>query len=227
MHIHSCSFTLSEEKPIRQHRIPCLRYRSLDSVSTHFLIVEPTIVIHAASPTVNNASNDPTLFTNVNVQGTDNLLTCFEESSSVQAFVYCSSAFVVQGRTYSFTDESRPLWSRASRIDPNRQTKALADALVLAANSDNPANGNSLKTCSLRPSSTIGEEDVQMFLGLLAALANHDIRYQIGDNTNPSDCVYVGNVADAHVIAGRALLLNAPGVAGYGVFITNDAPMPF
>ncbi|MCJ1395043.1 erg26, C-3 sterol dehydrogenase [Xylographa bjoerkii] len=107
-----------------------------------------------------------------------------------------------------------------SRKDAYRQTKALADALVLAA------NGTSLKTFSLRPSSVFGKGDVQVFPGILAAIADYQTRYQIGNNTNCSDFVYVENVADMHVIAARALLTNAPGVAGEAFFITNDAPMP-
>ncbi|MCJ1386214.1 erg26, C-3 sterol dehydrogenase [Xylographa soralifera] len=200
---------------------------SFASVSTLFSTIKPTTVIHTASPTVYNAGKDPALFTKVNVQGTNNLLACSKESLSVQAFVYCSSAFVVQGRTYSFANESRSLLSGSGRKDPYRQTKALADALVLAANDANHANGTSFKTCSLRPSSIFGEGDVQTFPGILAALANRETRYQIGDNTNHFDFVYVENVADAHITAARALLSNAPGVAGEAFFITNDAPMPF
>jgi sterol-4alpha-carboxylate 3-dehydrogenase (decarboxylating) len=51
---------------------------------------------------------------------------------------------------------------------------------------------------------------------------------QMGDNTNLVDFAYVGNVADAHVLAADCLCSErADLVAGQIFFITNGTPLPY
>jgi sterol-4alpha-carboxylate 3-dehydrogenase (decarboxylating) len=68
-----------------------------------------------------------------------------------------------------------------------------------------------------------------MLLGMLGAYANNKTRFQIGNNENLFDYTYVGNVAQAHILAALALTSpkHADGVAGEAFFITNDSPIYF
>jgi len=60
-------------------------------------------------------------------------------------------------------------------------------------------------------------------------------RFQIGSGDNLFDWTYVGNVARAHILAAKVLLLQSssasrttlPRVDGEAFFITNGDPMPF
>ncbi|ESK90193.1 c-3 sterol dehydrogenase [Moniliophthora roreri MCA 2997] len=58
------------------------------------------------------------------------------------------------------------------------------------------------------------------------AFENGQHNIQIGNNANPVDYAYAGNVAYVHVLAGEQLLSNSDKVAGEMFFMTNSQPMP-
>ena len=75
-----------------------------------------------------------------------------------------------------------------------------------------------------------GERDTQLILGILALLREKKTHFQLGDNTNLYDSIYVDNSASAHLMAAKALLrdkASRPKVHGEASFITDDNPMPF
>lgn len=109
-----------------------------------------------------------------------------------------------------------------------------AEDAVLKANRS--ASNPTMLTCSLRPAGIFGEGDTQMLHGLLQVYRQGQWKFQIGDNNNLFDCTYVGNVADAHILAAEALLLtgamktaplDSEKVDGEAFFITNDEPTYF
>ena len=74
------------------------------------------------------------------------------------------------------------------------------------------------------------ERDTQLIPGILALLREKKTHFQLGDNTNLYDSIYVDNAASAHLMAAKALLrdkASRPKVHGEASFITDDNPMPF
>jgi sterol-4alpha-carboxylate 3-dehydrogenase (decarboxylating) len=100
---------------------------------------------------------------------------------------------------------------------------------VLAANGT-----NGMLTVSLKPASCFGEANEEMMEKLISVARSGRANVQMGDGTNLYDFVYVGNVADAHILAAKALLRaheRAPGederVDGEAFHLTNDEPWLF
>lgn len=91
------------------------------------------------------------------------------------------------------------------------------------------ANGRGgMRTVCLRPGAVYGERDGQVIAGFLQQLRQGSQRYQIGDNTNLFDFTSVANVAQAHILAAKALLSDSTtGVDGEAFFITDGHPSAF
>jgi len=89
------------------------------------------------------------------------------------------------------------------------------------------ANSPTLATCALRPSGIFGPgQDKLLVPGIVDRARKGKMRYIIGDGANLFDWTYVGNVAQAHLLAAAAL---SPGsrTAGQAYFVTNQEPYPF
>jgi sterol-4alpha-carboxylate 3-dehydrogenase (decarboxylating) len=70
------------------------------------------------------------------------------------------------------------------------------------------------------------ERDKQFIWRLADILKDGHQNIQIGDNTNVIDYMYVGNAANAHVLAADRLLDQPDLVSGQVFFITNGDPIP-
>ena len=99
--------------------------------------------------------------------------------------------------------------------------QAAAEALVLAANDDK------FSTCALRPSVLFGEGDYQLIPSVHACIAKGETPFVIGNGDNLWDVTYVGNIADAHVLAVENLLSPTKSAAGEAIFIANEQPITF
>jgi len=111
--------------------------------------------------------------------------------------------------------------------------QAAAEELVLAANRQEPYK---LLTAAIRPSGIIGEGDTMVTYQMLKIYREGRTGVQVGSNDNLFDFTYVENVAYAHLLAAKALLLTAESdtvpseherVDGEAFFITNDSPVYF
>jgi sterol-4alpha-carboxylate 3-dehydrogenase (decarboxylating) len=135
------------------------------------------------------------------------------------------------GKPYSNIDER---WPVAERSLIYGESKAIAEKIVIAANSA------SMATCVLRPSVIFGEGDNQLIPPIHACIAKGETRWIIGNGMNLWDTTYVGNVADAHVLAVEALLRSdlddstttadpsgTETAAGEIFFIQNNEPISF
>lgn len=109
--------------------------------------------------------------------------------------------------------------------------QAAAEEMVLAANEP-----GKLVTCAIRPSGIVGEGDVMTLHHMINAYREGKWRVQAGSNNNLFDFTYVVNVAHAHLLAARALLLTCRSktapldherVDGEAFLITNDQPVYF
>ena len=115
-------------------------------------------------------------------------------------------------------DERWPV-SRQSTV--YGESKVEAEELVLAANTD-----SGMDTCVLRPSVVFGEGDPILIPSIHACIAKGETPYQLGEATNLWDTIYVGNVADAHVLAAQNLF-SSKQAAGHVFFIQNNEPVSF
>ncbi|KAE8314228.1 hypothetical protein BDV41DRAFT_563872 [Aspergillus transmontanensis] len=73
-------------------------------------------------------------------------------------------------------------------------------------NTSTSGDNRGILTCAIRPSLAFGERDVGSLGKMFAVVRQGKARFQIGNGQNPYDFIYVGNLADAHLLAAHALL---------------------
>lgn len=177
------------------------------------------VIVHSASP-MHGAPQ--AIYDKVNVEGTRQLISAAKKLN-VKALVYTSSAGVIfNGQNVMNADESWPY--PAVHMDGYNETKAIAETEVLQSNQN-----DGLATVCLRPAGIFGPGDRQLIPGLRGVLKMKQTKFQVGDNNNLFDWTYVGNVADAHVLAAEKILnpSTRSKVAGEVFLITNDEPTYF
>jgi len=151
-----------------------------------------------------------------NVRGTENILTACRKHG-ITRLVYTSSPSVVHGGSpIEGGDESLPYPD--SFEAPYPRTKAVAERMVLEANSDK------LATVALRPHLIWGPGDRHLVPKIIARAQAGRLRL-VGDGSSLIDTIYIDNAADAHLAAARALAVGTP-CAGKAYFITNGDPRP-
>lgn len=176
------------------------------------------VIVHSALPM---HGLPQAIYEKVNVQGTKNLIKVAKDLK-VKALVYTSSAGVIfNGQDVHNANESWPY--PEVHMDGYNETKAIAETAVMESNS------SSFYTVCLRPAGIFGPGDRQLVPGLRAAARLGQSKFQLGNNNNLFDWTYVGNVADAHVLAAQKILnpKYSSKLAGETFFITNDAPTYF
>ncbi|GAM11036.1 sterol-4-alpha-carboxylate 3-dehydrogenase, decarboxylating [Geobacter sp. OR-1] len=151
-----------------------------------------------------------------NVTGTENVIASCR-ANGIARLVYTSSPSVVfDGSDIEGGDETLPYPAHFEA--PYPQTKAMAEQLVLAANSPE------LATVSLRPHLIWGPGDNHLVPRIIARAKSGRLR-RIGDRPCRVDTVYVDNAARAHLLAADRLSPGSP-VAGRSYFISNGEPLP-
>ena len=188
--------------------------------------IQPTLIIHCASPFGSGNTASERDYWKVNVNGTQNLLDAAIAIQSIKVFIFTSSADVIGGMSQNFATEEAPLLSPSSRFEYYAITKAVAEKAVQDANGI-----NGLRTLSLRPVAVYGELDGQMIPPALEMLQENRHHYQIGSNEALFDFVSATNVARCHLSAAKILLNGVdavvPKVDGEAFFITDGKPIPF
>ena len=145
----------------------------------------------------------------INVDGTSNLLRAAASCPATAGFIYTSSAHIVLATDYTGAKESDPVDENRDSRRFSTSTKAIADAVTLAANNLLPIDAGGLRTATIRPCVIFGEDDSQLLPTVLSQLDNNQQNFQIGPNSALYDFVYVGNVAEAHILAAEALVREA------------------
>lgn len=190
---------------------------NFDSVRDAFEGVEVVFHCATAAPSASNAANEE-LMHRVNVKGTENVVRACRECN-VPKLIYTSSASVVfEGKDLLGVDEGYKV--KGNWLDYYTRTKAEAEEIVLGA------NGTTLATVALRPSGIFGEYDRLFLPSLIDTGKQGKSKYMIGDGKNLFDFTYVGNVAQAHELAAKALDISSK-AAGQVYFITNDETRTF
>ena len=195
----------------------------------------PRTIIHTASPNVltehPNFATRKAVYEKVNILGTQNLIECAGKSGSVKAFIYTSSASVVHDSINDLyeADESLPVLRTPQQTEIYSHTKGVAETIVLAAN----RRYGAMLTAAIRPTSMFGEDDVGWLPSLLDVYKAGKTNIQLGNNSAKIDLLYVGNSADAHILAAETLYkmyADTPygeRVDGEAFFVTNDEPYRF
>lgn len=93
---------------------------------------------------------------------------------------------------------------------PYSKTKALADLLVLEANTAFKKDRSGLRTACIRLPIVYGERDMVAIPGALNVLQKHQTRFQIGPGSYQWDFVGAENAAAAHLLLARHLLTRNP-----------------
>lgn len=155
-------------------------------------------------------------FYQANVTGSANVLEACRVNG-IGKLIYTSSPSVVfDGSDIEGGDESIPYPSRYEAHYP--RTKALAEQIVLAANSPH------LATVALRPHLIWGPGDNHLVPRIVAKGRAGRLR-RIGNRPNLVDTVYVDNAARAHLQAADRLTPGSP-PSGKAYFISNCQPLP-
>lgn len=196
---------------------------SIDEVKRAFLEAKPDVVVHTAGivPQGSTRYNDHASkrVRDINVGGTANIIEA-SRTAGVQAIVYTSTCCVVtDDHSHEYPNFDETVLPPKDLLIYGR-TKAEAERLVLNA------NGRSLLTCALRPSVILGEDDYQLIPSIHACISKGETPFVIGDGDNLYDFTYVGNVADAHVLAIENLM-SSRSAAGQAFLISNGEPVTF
>lgn len=220
--------------PTSLPRFPTVQYHNVDvsdkaSVLATIQEIQPQVIFHATC-TYSLALPAET-HTRINTRGTLNVLEAAQTVGTVKAFIFHSSTSVTEDGVSPVINatEELPVLLEGEQKFPYPLSKALAERAVLSANGK-----NGMLTVSLRPASSFGEANEEMIDKLIGVAKSGRANIQMGDGTNLYDFAYVGNVADAHLLAAKALvrsLENSPEeeqrVDCQAFILTNDEPWLF
>jgi sterol-4alpha-carboxylate 3-dehydrogenase (decarboxylating) len=218
-------------------RFPTATYYDVDVTSkqdVHIALskIKPRVIFHAAC--TYSLSLPPSTFSQVNTQGTINVLEAAQSLGTVKAFIYHSSSSVIEDGTSSLINasENLPVLLAPHQKFPYPLSKALAESFVLSAN-----RKHGILTTSIRPAGTFGEADGETMQKLIGVAKSGRANVQMGDGQNVFDFLYVGNLVIAHLLAAKALLRDSEKpenevkdeerVDGEVFHITNDEPWFF
>ena len=172
---------------------------------------EIDLIIHSAA-IVDWGTKSREEILSVNYQATLKIIEA-AKTKEVKAMVFTSSLDVLfDGKALRNVNEETPY--------PESHSTSYCESKYLAELAVMEANGDSLKTCIIRPSDIYGEGD-PYHIGSLIEMARGGFYVRLGNGQSLCQHVYVGNVAHAHVGAAAALLNGRAGVDGQAFFITD------
>lgn len=172
------------------------------------------VVFHVAAKS--GFYGDLSEFWRVNVEGTRHLLDAMEEHGA-DRMIYTSTPSVV-GYARDVQCGGPELRYAERHLSPYPESKAAAEAMVLAANSHHVA------TVALRPHLIYGPRDTNLFPRVLDRARAGRLPI-IGDGKAKVDFTYVDNAAWAHLDALEALTGPDAPCAGKAYFISDDHPV--
>lgn len=209
------SFSRGDYPELRELSVETISGDLSDYKAVHEAVRDCELVYHVGAKAGVWGSYDDYYATNV--LGTQNVIeACMTQG--VEFLVNTSSPSVVfDGHDQEGNDESTPYPKKYLAFYP--KTKALAEQAV------KKANGDRLKTVSLRPHLIWGPEDTQLIPRLVEQGRAGKLRL-VGPGTKRIDAVYIDNAVDAHINAATQLMHGGK-CAGKTYFITNDDPWPF
>ena len=168
------------------------------------------VVFHCAALVVE--SGDPDRFHQVNVTGTENVLTA-AKAADVPKFVHLGTeAVLIGGPQLINADETWHLPKKNIGLYPT--TQALAEKAVLAA------NGRAMKTISVRPRFIWGRDDTSLLPRFVEAIENGNFMWISGGHYPVSTC-HIDNVVEGLLLAAEK------GEGGEIYFLSDGSPVEF
>jgi nucleoside-diphosphate-sugar epimerase len=209
-------------RTLQRKRYPALE--TLDVENIHGDITDAATCVHAAEgiDIVLHIAAKPGVwgtyadFHTPNVLGTQNILAACRQTGVKQLIFTSSPSVVFNGADENQITEAAPYAKRYLAHYP--KTKAIAEKLILAANS------SELATVALRPHLIWGPGDPHLVPRILAR-ARIGRLSMIGNRNNLVDSTYIDNAAFAHILAVEHLAPTAA-CAGKAYFISNGEPLP-
>jgi nucleoside-diphosphate-sugar epimerase len=169
------------------------------------------LVVHSAA-IVDWGTKSKSEIMAVNFEGTLNVIEACR-LQKVKALVFTSSLDVLfNGQPLINVNEETAY--------PDHHSTSYCESKYLAEVKVLEASDGSLKTCSLRPADIYGEGD-PYHIGSLVDMAKGGFYVRLGNNKSLCQHVYVGNAAQAHILAGLALLNGNEVVSGQAYFLTD------
>ncbi|KAI5984155.1 hypothetical protein EDD15DRAFT_2390537 [Pisolithus albus] len=206
---HVVEHLLARGDVVRHHDVPFYLANITDEQDVLDVLKKSgtTCIIHTASP--QHGAKDPSLYYKINVGGTRAVVNA-AITAGVRKLVYTSSAV-----SYS-TAPTWCIWTSECPIRQSRSTR-ITDSKVQGEKIVLEANGKGgLLTVALRPAGVFGlvspdlkpplPGDRQMMASLYQVHQRGQTHIQVGDNNNLFDYTYVGNVAQAHLLAADKLV---------------------
>ncbi len=155
----------------------------------------------------------------VNVNGTANVIAAAARNGA-RGLVYTSTMDVLyDGNNIVDADETMAYPKKFTMT--YAETKAIAEQKVLRANGLERGGSAPLKTCVIRPCGMFGEGDPYHVSSFLKMAQSGRLTFRVGNGRALFQHVYVGNVAHAHVLAGKSLLEKNGPAAGNVYFATD------
>ncbi|RAO69024.1 uncharacterized protein BHQ10_005036 [Talaromyces amestolkiae] len=199
-------------------------------------IARPVTIFHTASPEFSNAPVSS--YYHTIVDGTEHLLKAAINVRTVRALINTSTPGVINDNHSDLIDatEDLPILRYPQQKRIYCLAKADAEEAIQAANRNGGHDDRGLLTCSIRPGLVFGEHDAGSLGKMFAVARQGRSKFQIGNGQNSYDFVYVGNLADAHLLAAHVLLEtwgkprptdSTVRVDGEVFNITNDDPWLF
>lgn len=208
------SLTRSEQPELAKGGVQARLGDVADPAAVDEAVAGCDVVFHTAAKV--GAAGDYADFHRTNVVGTQNVIDACREHG-VRRLVYTSTPSVVFGHhDLEGVDESQPYPDRYDAFYP--QTKAAAERLVMAANSED------LRTVCLRPHIIWGPGDTSL-LPRLRARADKLRKIVTPGAPKKMDITYIDDAVAAHLLAADALQARADVVGGKAYFISAGDPV--
>ncbi|UZP32448.1 hypothetical protein NXS19_000264 [Fusarium pseudograminearum] len=190
---------------------------SQDKIEEVFQKFKPHAVIHTASPSYMDTRK---ALMKTNVDGTKALLDAAKACSHTKAFVFTSSDEAIMPTQEPTSEENAHLYDEKNAPNAYALSKALAERLVIAANSDE------LYTSVIRIPGIYGEYDDNFVPQIVSSMRKKEHKMQVGKDTKLFEFIYVNKAAEAHILAMKPLLNPATRdqVGGEDFFISDGKP---
>lgn len=190
---------------------------SQDKIEQVFQKFKPHAVIHTASPSFMDTKR---VLIKTNVDGTNALLKAAKACIHTKAFVFTSSDEAIMPTQEPTSEENAHRYDENNAPNAYALSKALAERLVIAANSDE------LYTSVIRIPGIYGEYDDNFVPQLVSSMRKKEHKIQVGKNTKLFEFIYVNKAAETHILAMKALLnpKTRDQVGGEDFFISDGKP---
>ncbi|XP_056145585.1 hydroxy-delta-5-steroid dehydrogenase, 3 beta- and steroid delta-isomerase 1 [Lampris incognitus] len=186
-----------------------------------------SMVFHVASVIDTHGNLEDSELYDINVKGTKLLLeACIQEN--VTSFIYTSSLEVMGPNSNGdpIINGNEDTKYNTFGLFTYGNTKKEAERISLKANGEVLQNGGLLATCTLRPMYIYGDGCRFLLYHMTRGIQNNDVLYRVSAPEALVNPVYIGNVVQAHLQAGRALKdpLKRTNVGGKFYYVCDDTP---